>query len=66
MQEIYDGEYFVIFYLNAIGSKGVNIATARAGKITVGDYPLFQDDNGHYFEYEYGPESQRIYIENFI
>ncbi len=63
--EFYNGEYFVTFNIVDLDkdNKVTTIAITCAGKISVQEIDLLQDDNGLYFEY--GPLFNKIYIEDF-
>lgn len=63
--EFYDGEYFTTFNVVDLNeeNKIATMAITYAGKISVQDIDLLQDDNGLYFEY--GPLFTAIYIKDF-
>ncbi len=61
----YDGEYFHKFNMVELNKDKMTatMAITCAGKISVRDIDLLQDDNGLYFEY--GVEFKKIFIEDF-
>lgn len=63
--ELFDGEYFHTLNLINVDevNKTVTVAITCAGKISVKDFDLQQDDNGLYFEY--GPLFQQVHINEF-
>lgn len=63
--EFYDGEYFHKFNIVELDEDTMQatFAITCAGKISVQDMDLLQDDNGLYFEY--GPLFTKVYIEDF-
>ena len=63
--ELFDGEYFHTLNIVKINaSKTVaTIAITYAGKISVQDFDLQENENGLYFEY--GPLLHIIHIEDF-
>ena len=63
--EFYNGENFVIFNIIGLNTDN-NVATMAitcAGKISVQDIDLKEDENGLYFEY--GPIFDIIHIDDF-
>ena len=63
--EMYNGEHFVTFDIVNLDKEN-NVATMAitcAGKVSVQEIDLQQDENGLYFEY--GPLFNTIYIEDF-
>ena len=63
--EFYNGEHFVIFDIVDLNREN-NVATMAitcAGKISVQEIDLHQDENGLYFEY--GPLFDIIHIDDF-
>ena len=63
--EMYNGEYFITFNVVAISENDLTatMAITCAGKISVQEIDLQQDENGLYFEY--GPLLEVINIDNF-
>lgn len=63
--EFYDGEYFHEFNIVELDEDTMQatFAITYAGKISVQEIDLLQDDNGLYFEY--GPLFTAIYIKDF-
>lgn len=63
--EHYNGEHFVTFDIVALNkdSKVATMAITCAGKISVQDIDLKEDENGLYFEY--GPSFDTIRIDEF-
>ncbi len=61
----YDGEYFHKFNIVELNENKMiaTMAITCAGKISVRDIDLLQDNNGLYFEY--GPLFNKIYVEDF-
>ncbi len=61
----HDGECFVTFNIVDIQAlKGeISVAITREGKISVVTYPLYEDENGFYFEY--GCEYKKMQLNNF-
>ncbi len=61
----YDGEYFHKFNIVELNENKMiaTMAITCAGKISVRDIDLLQDENGSYFEY--GVEFKKIFIEDF-
>ncbi len=61
----YDGEYFHKFNIVELNENKMiaTMAITCAGKISVRDIDLLQDDNKLYFEY--GPLFNKIYVEDF-
>lgn len=63
--DFYDGEYFRKFNIVELNENTMQatFAITCAGKISVQEIDLLQDDNGLYFEY--GPLFNKIYLDNF-
>lgn len=63
--EYFDGEYFHTFNIIEVDSeyKTATIAITCAGKISVQEFDLLEDENGLYFEY--GPLLHIIHFEDF-
>lgn len=63
--ELFDGEYFHTMNLVKVDEDNgtVTVAITCAGKISVKDFDLQQDDNGLYFEY--GPLLKQVHINEF-
>ena len=62
--DFFDGEYHCIFNILDIKENCIICSLNKAGKFTVNEYDLYQDkENNSYFEY--GPDFERIYIEDF-
>jgi len=63
--EFFDGDGIVT--LNIVDfneySKEINVAVTRQGKISVLTYPLYEDEDGWFFEY--GPWEERINVNDF-
>ncbi len=61
----FDGEYFHKFNIVEIDDDKMTatVAITCAGRISVQDFDLQQNENGLYFEY--GPLLDNIYLENF-
>lgn len=67
MQEFqfFDGESLITFNIVDLDEdkQEIYVAITKQGKISVVTYPLFQDNNGWYFEY--GPSYEKISINDF-
>ena len=64
--ETHNGEYFIKFDVVELNEDN-NIATIAitcAGKISVQEFDLYEDENGLYFEY--GPLLDIIRIDDFV
>ena len=63
--EYFDGEYFYVFNIIGIDKENriATMAISCAGKISVQDIDLKEDENGLYFEY--GPLLNIIHIDDF-
>lgn len=63
--EFHNGEYFITFDVIELNENNqtATMAITCAGKISVQEIDLQQDENGLYFEY--GPLFKAIYIEDF-
>ena len=61
----FDGEYFHTLNLMDVSLDRTiaTIAVTCAGKISVQEFDLYENENGLYFEY--GPLLDNIYLENF-
>ena len=63
--QIWDGEATITFNivnLNELKNE-IEVAITNRGRISVVTYPLFQDENGYYFEY--GCEYTKINVNDF-
>ena len=65
MQEFehFNGESFIKFNIVDIGKSTITLAITNQGKITLGTYNLYEDENGLYFEY--GHWDDIIYLKDF-
>ena len=65
MQEFehFNGESFIKFNIVDIGKGTITLAITNQGKITLGTYNLYEDENGLYFEY--GHWDDIIYLKDF-
>lgn len=63
--EIFDGDDFVTFYMMGVNHSHtyVTVAITNRGKISVVDYPLYENSLGLYFEY--GPMFENVYLTEF-
>lgn len=63
--EYFDGEYFHTLNIIDVGDNNriATIAITCAGKISVQEFDLLEDENGLYFEY--GPLLNIIHFEDF-
>lgn len=63
--ELFDGEYFHKFNMIEINESQTTatIAVTYAGKISVQEFDLYENENGLYFEY--GVMNDKIYINDF-
>ena len=62
--DFFDGEYHCIFNILEIKENYIICSLNKAGKFSVQEYDLFLDkENKLYFEY--GPDFEKIYIEDF-
>lgn len=66
MQEFehFNGESFIKFNIVDIGKSTITLAITNQGKITLGTYNLYEDENGLYFEY--GRWDEIVYLEEFV
>ena len=64
--EFYDGEYFITFNVIEINDdcNKATMAITRAGKISVQEIDLKEDEDGLYFEY--GPSFDIVRIDEFV
>ena len=62
----HNGEYFITFDVIELNedNHSITIATSCAGKISVQEFDLYEDENGLYFEY--GPLLDIIRIDDFL
>ena len=62
--DFFDGEYHCIFNILEVKENYVICSLNKAGKLLVQEYDLYLDkENNLYFEY--GPDFNKIYIEDF-
>ena len=63
--QYYDGEVFVTFNIVDLQElkKEISVAITREGKISVVTYPLYEDENGFYFEY--GCDYKKMNLNDF-
>lgn len=66
MQEFehFNGESFIKFNIVDMGKGTITLAITNQGKITLGTYNLYEDENGLYFEY--GRWDEIVYLEEFV
>lgn len=62
--DFFDGEYHCIFNILEIKENYVICSLSKAGRITVNEYGLLEDKNSNLY-FEYGPNFEKIYIEDF-
>ena len=61
--EYFNGEFYIKFNIVDMGQKTITVAVTRQGKISLGTYDLYEDENGLYFEY--GRWDDIIYLKEF-
>lgn len=63
--QYYDGEVFVTFNIVDLQElkNEISVAITREGKISVVTYPLYEDENGFYFEY--GCDYKKMNLNDF-
>ncbi len=60
----WDGEKYVTLDMIGITEQTITVVVTDAGKITVREYDLYEDNNGVFFEY--GPNFARIEVSDFV
>ena len=61
--ELYDGEEFITFNIDAAKNE-IRIAVTNRGKISVITYDLLKDDNGRLY-FEYGAMFEHVHLDDF-
>lgn len=62
--DYFDGEYHCIFNILDINERYVTCSLSKAGKLTINEYDLLLDKQNNLY-FEYGPDFEKIYIEDF-